>query len=105
MNAEEAIEILDKHLATRRAKAIIDPRDPFKVHPGQLAALDDLIGYTLPRAKIKEGCKYARWAELDGDDRTNLDPFYAARMWPDNVFRGVIFGQTKTIYMWLPFFD
>lgn len=85
---------------------IPDPQHaPFTVDPDQLARLDALIKKALPHAKITTGCKYARWAEVDGTDTTSLSLFREGRAWPDQVFHGVIFGQTKTIYMWLPFFD
>lgn len=86
--------------------SIPNPKDPFKVDPKQLATLDALIKDRLPDAKLSEGCRFARWAELDGIKLYRMSPFYGTSYdYNYKLFIGTICGKEKTIFMFLPYFD
>ncbi len=82
---------------------IPNSKEPWKIDSAQIQDLDQEIKRRFPTARISEGVKYGRWAELDGFCKLSLntgDPYA-----PDNVFNGTVFGREVTILMWLPFFS
>lgn len=85
---------------------IPNPKEPFKVDSKQLEILDSCIRQKLPESKLSEGCKFARWAELDGIHLFQQSPFYDT-IYDHNyeLFIGKICGKEKTIFMFLPYFD
>lgn len=85
---------------------IPNPKYPWQVDPEQLKDLDTHILNSFPNAKLGEGIKYARWAEIPEEDflRGPIKPLLDEYLC-DQCFDGPVFGKNKIILMWLPFFE
>ena len=84
-------------------KPILNKRK--KVDENQLADLDKAILQAYPGAKLSEGIKYARWADITEGGNLQTPDFFDGKYEPDNVFDGKVAGKDKMILMWMPFFD
>ncbi len=68
----------------------------------QIQDLDENILLCYPNAKLSEGIKYGRWAQIDNESPVSV---FSQKYAPDNVFDGKIMGKDTKIFMWLPLFN
>lgn len=81
---------------------ISNPKEPWTVDQKQIQDLDEKILFCYPNAKLLEGIKYYRWAQVNNDNSLSV---FSTKYTPDNIFSGKIMGKDVKIFMWLPLFN